>query len=150
MVPGSNPGGPTTFTWPSMGASADQLLKTADPTPPIVMDEETGLLTPCGLDCGECEWHVGERQPSCPGCEAVEGRPFWGRCGTFTCAEEHGVMHCGVCGEFPCGQFVSQFDPNDPEGQRGAVYRVGLLAYRARHGDGKTLELMKKTQKRHG
>ena len=80
----------------------------------------------------------------------MEGRPFWGICRTFTCAEEHDVMHCGVCREFPCGQFVSQFDPNDPEGQRGTVYRAGLLVYRARHGDEKTRELMKKTQKKHG
>jgi len=109
----------------------------------------TPLLSPCGLDCGECEWHTGDRKPSCAGCKDVKGNPFWGACGTFACAESHGVEHCGVCGEFPCVRFIEQYDPNDPEGQRSAVYRAGLLAYRARHGEDAVLELMKKTEKKH-
>jgi hypothetical protein len=41
------------------------------------------------------------------------------------------------------------FDPNDPEGRRSAVYRTGIEAYRARHGDEKAVELIRKTAKSH-
>jgi hypothetical protein len=41
------------------------------------------------------------------------------------------------------------FDPNDPEGKRSAVYRAGIEAYRARHGDEKATELIRKTTKAH-
>ncbi len=51
--------------------------------------------------------------------------------------------------EFPCDKFVEMFDPNDPEGRRSAVYRAGIEAYRARHGDEKAVELIRKTAKAH-
>ena len=44
---------------------------------------------------------------------------------------------------------MNQYDPNDPEGQRSAVYRVGIEAYRAKHGDEKAAKLIKKTSKKH-
>ena len=75
--------------------------------------------------------------------------PFWGVCKTYACAKGHAVEHCGVCGEFPCQHLVEHYDPNHPDGQRDAVYRTGLLAFRARHGDNAVLELMKKTEKKH-
>jgi hypothetical protein len=107
------------------------------------------MMSPCGLDCGACEWHAGGKQPSCAGCNEIKGKPFWGMCPTYACAQEHETKHCGICVEFPCDKFVSMFDPNDPEGQRSAVYRAGIEAYRARHGDEKAIELIKKTSKAH-
>ncbi len=59
------------------------------------------------------------------------------------------ARHCGVCEDFPCDKFVSQYDPNDPEGQRSAVYRAGIESYRAKHGDEKAAELIHKTSKKH-
>jgi hypothetical protein len=59
------------------------------------------------------------------------------------------ARHCGVCEDFPCDDFVNQFDPNNPEGQRNAVYRAGIEAYRARHGDEKAAELIRKTSRKH-
>ena len=106
-------------------------------------------MSPCGLDCGSCEWHTGGRQPSCAGCTEIKGKPFWGTCPTYACAQEHKTGHCGACGEFPCEKFVEMFDPNDPEGRRSAVYRAGIEAYRARHGDEKAVELIRKTSKAH-
>jgi len=57
------------------------------------------------------------------------------------------VRHCGACVEFPCDKFVETFDPNNPEGSRNAVYRAGIEAYRARHGDEKATILSRKTSK---
>ena len=108
------------------------------------MDDESSLLAGCGEFCGSCPYHTGEKQPLCPGCVSHGGHPFWGECGLHACMEDHGVDHCGACGEFPCDKFIDQFDPNSPEGQRSSIFRAGVLAYRARHGEGKTLELLGK------
>lgn len=113
------------------------------------MWELNPMMSPCGLDCGACEWHTGVRHPSCAGCTSIEGKPFWGTCPTYACAERCHARHCGACADFPCERFVEQFDPNDPEGQRSAVYRAGVEAYRARHGDEKAAALIRKTSKGH-
>ena len=107
------------------------------------------MMSTCGLDCGSCEWHMGGRQPRCAGCIEIKGKPFWGKCPTYACAQEHKAKHCGLCGEFPCDKFVEMFDPNDPEGRRSAVYRAGIEAYRVRHGDEKAVELIRNTAKAH-
>ncbi len=96
-------------------------------------------FSPCGALCNYCIYFKGEKQPQCPGCRAVEGKPFWGSCEIYACAEKHGVEHCGLCDEFPCDNFVSSYDPS--EGQESALQRAGLLAYLARHGDEKAVEL---------
>jgi len=99
-------------------------------------------FTCCGLICEDCEYYKGEKAPSCPGCTAHEGKPFWGECPTYACAEQHGVEHCGACGEFPCDRFIDMFDPS--HGQVSSVIRAGILAYRSRHGDDKAVELARK------
>jgi len=50
--------------------------------------------------------------------------------------------------DFPCDFFVEHFDPNNPEGQRNAVTRAGLLAYRKKHGDKKWLNLVTKLEEK--
>jgi len=55
-----------------------------------------------------------------------------------------GANYCGDCAKFPCDQFMSHCDPNNPEGQRNALFRAGVLAYRSKHGDKKTLLLVGK------
>lgn len=101
----------------------------------------------CGLICNDCPWYKGEKEPQCPGCEKIEGKPFWGTCETYKCAIEHGVDHCGLCNEFPCDGFMGRYDPST--GPENAVLRAGLLAYRARHGDEKAIELTRKVDKVH-
>jgi hypothetical protein len=115
------------------------------------MPKEFGLLTVCGSDCGYCANYLGEKQPRCAGCVALRGKPFWatGVCPIYGCVNKHGVDHCGVCEEFPCEQFINHFDPNNPEGQRNAVTRAGVLAYRAKHRDEKTSALLNKIEKSH-
>lgn len=62
------------------------------------------------------------------------------------CNMDHSVGHCGVCGDFPCDLFVDQYDPNNPDGQKDAIVRAGILAYRAKHGDSKAVDLLRKVQ----
>jgi hypothetical protein len=96
----------------------------------------------CGTLCTDCEYHTGEKTPQCPGCSSMKGKPFWGECKLYACIMEHDVEHCGVCTEFPCDMFIETFDPS--HGQVSAVIRAGILAYRAKHGDEKTVELSRK------
>jgi hypothetical protein len=100
------------------------------------------IYSPCGIICDDCAWYKGDKQPQCPGCKTVDGKPFWGACETYSCVEEHDVEHCGLCREFPCEGFIDRFDPG--EGPSNAVMRVGLLSYRAMHGDEKAIELTRK------
>ncbi|UCH58018.1 MAG: DUF3795 domain-containing protein [Candidatus Bathyarchaeota archaeon] len=100
------------------------------------------IFSVCGLICDDCEYFKGEKEPRCLGCTAHGGKPFWGECPTYACVEEHGVDHCGLCGEFPCDRFVEMYDPS--QGQVSAVVRAGILAYRAKHGDEKAAELSRK------
>jgi hypothetical protein len=94
---------------------------------------------------------MGEKQPQCAGCTALKGKPFWakGVCPIYVCADKQGINHCGACKEFPCEQLINQYDPNNPEGQRNAITRAGILAYRTKHGDKKTSALLNKLGKPH-
>jgi len=103
--------------------------------------------SPCGIVCDDCDWFKGEKEPLCPGCRGVEGKPFWGNCPTYECVQSHGVEHCGWCHEFPCEGFMERFDPR--EGPANAVMRAGLLAYRRKHGDDKAADLTRKTSEGH-
>jgi hypothetical protein len=100
------------------------------------------IFSGCGTVCDDCEYFKGEREPRCEGCNAREGRPFWGECPTYSCVAEHGVEHCGLCDEFPCDKFMGMYDPE--HGQKSSITRAGLLAYRAKHGDEKAIELARK------
>lgn len=104
------------------------------------MDLEVSLLAVCGRYCGKCVWHLGERNSLCPGCNVHEGHPRWGECQVHSCVSDHDVEYCGVCGEFPCDLLMNYYDPGNPEGPRNAAIRVAINAYRAKHGDEKTLE----------
>ncbi len=99
------------------------------------------IFSPCGIVCDDCDWFQGEREPACAGCKEVAGKPFWGDCETYICAEKRGVEHCGQCDDFPCIDFMERYDPD--EGPINAVIRAGILAYRERHGDEKAERLIK-------
>lgn len=100
------------------------------------------LLAPCGAYCGLCSYFTQEKTPHCSGCGVHKGHPFWGECKLHACATKHEVEHCGVCTDFPCDLFVGQFDPE--HGQKSAIMRVGLLAYRKKAGTEKYIEIVKK------
>ncbi len=99
------------------------------------------IFSPCGIVCDDCDWFKGEKEPECKGCTEVEGKPFWGECETYSCAQDKKVDHCGECGDFPCNEFMGRYDPE--EGPLNAVIRAGILAYRKQHGDEKAAELAK-------
>ncbi len=108
------------------------------------MSYSVSLFSVCGRYCGSCVWYLGERASTCPSCESHVGRPSWGECRTYACVQEHNVEHCGLCGEFPCDHLMHYYDPENPAGPRNAAARVALNAYRARHGDAKALEYLRK------
>jgi hypothetical protein len=41
---------------------------------------------------------------------------------------------------------VGYYNPDNPEGQKNAVLRTGILAYRARHGDSAAITLLKRVR----
>lgn len=105
---------------------------------------EKDEFSPCGIVCSDCPWNKGEMEPKCPGCTAVDGKPFWGTCLTYSCVKEHGVDHCGQCEEFPCKEYMTRFDPR--EGPANSLMRAGLLAYRVKHGDEEAVKLWRKAE----
>ncbi|MFW6109801.1 MAG: DUF3795 domain-containing protein [archaeon] len=102
------------------------------------------VFSPCGIHCNSCPWYIGEMDQECPGCQAVEGNPFWGSCDTYFCVREQDVSHCGECNDFPCREFMTRYDPR--EGPSNALMRAGLLAYRGKYGDREALELLEKAE----
>ncbi|NHJ14042.1 MAG: DUF3795 domain-containing protein [Candidatus Thorarchaeota archaeon] len=101
-------------------------------------------LNPCGHHCDKCPSYFGTGEPACSGCRASNGTPWWGTCRVFKCSAGKGLPHCGLCEQFPCDRLVSHYDPDNPQGPRNAVIRTGILAYRAKHGDDKAIELVQK------
>jgi len=110
--------------------------------------DDMKLAAPCGEYCGLCPYYKGEKTPHCAGCGFHKGHPFWGECKLYACVTKHDIEHCGLCTDFPCDFFIGHFDQENPEGQRNAVVRTGLLAYRKKHGNKKWLDLYKKLREK--
>lgn len=92
------------------------------------------ITCPCGLICNNCEYYNNDGKIQCPGCHNEKGKPFWGECEVYLCANMKKVEHCGLCDEFPCDAIINQFDPNIPKGAQEAIFRIGLLTIRAKIG----------------
>lgn len=107
---------------------------------------ESKLLAPCGMYCGFCLHYRKEKKPHCTGCFDKKGHQFWGECRLHACTTKHEVEHCGLCDEFPCSFFVGYYEgaPDNIHGQRDAILRAGLLAYRRKADPEKYLEIVKK------
>jgi len=105
---------------------------------------DKSFLAPCGSCCGTCEFLNRKERPSCSGCGNQSGHVFWGECKLYACAWAKEVDHCGDCEDFPCELFVNQFDP--AHGQKSALTRAGLLAYRKRAGTQKYIEIVRKLE----
>lgn len=109
-------------------------------------DMEIRLLAPCGMYCGFCRVYNKETDLHCSGCFSQKGHQFWGECKLYACAAQHGVEHCGLCDDSPCDFFIGYYPgaPDNLQGQRDALLRAGLLAYRKKAEPGKYLEIVKK------
>jgi hypothetical protein len=105
---------------------------------------DASLFAVCGRYCGNCVWYLGEKETSCPGCSVHKGHPAWGECKVYSCVDKNHAEFCGLCDEFPCDLLVNYYDPGNPEGPRNAAIRVAVNAYRAKHGDGKTLDYLRR------
>ena len=101
-------------------------------------------LNACGAYCDDCPSFRKTDEHTCAGCLDTQGNPWWGECKLFKCVSEKKVAHCGLCSDFPCVISSTHFDPDNPLGQRNAVVRIGVLAYRAKKGDAKAIELVEK------
>lgn len=78
----------------------------------------------CGIRCSEkdCKKEFGL---DCPGCAKALDAP-WGHCPIKACCETKGLLHCGECGEFPCGMlhdFAYDKEHGDGTGERLEVCR---------------------------
>lgn len=66
-------------------------------------------ITPCGESCKGCEKR---KSGFCSGCRESGGLcKEWeqsGGCPIYACAERHGALFCGLCGEFPSCSFLSE------------------------------------------
>ncbi len=69
------------------------------------MDKQ--LIGRCGTYCGVCEW---KDSTGCPGCQACQGKPFWGTCSVAVCSVEKEIKHCGHCIEVPCDRLNAAFN----------------------------------------
>lgn len=90
----------------------------------------------CGLDCLSCPCR---ESMGCPGCKAVDGKPFWGECSVAKCCG-YAMDHCGECPDCPCVLLREYaFDPdNGDNGQRLETLRAwtvrGVAAWRSEQG----------------
>ncbi|MEA4907977.1 MAG: DUF3795 domain-containing protein [Chloroflexi bacterium] len=82
------------------------------------------LLAACGLYCGACyhyraSFHTPDRLAeeatrrgrspqgfTCQGCRSdrLYMQPGCAQCSLRACADEKGLLHCGLCPQFPCAQ----------------------------------------------
>ena len=66
----------------------------------------------CGINCDTCQ--VGKER-NCPGCKAIKGEVFWGKCDLYHCSAEKGLSHCGKCERFPCETLKEWAKTENPE-----------------------------------
>lgn len=57
----------------------------------------------CGTVCNTCSF---KDRFGCKGCEAQQGKIFWGECDVYKCAVSKGCQHCGLCAQLPCQQLL--------------------------------------------
>lgn len=76
-------------------------------------------LARCGLDCDECSYREKEH---CPGCQASQGRMFWGECRVAACSIGRRLDSCGDCSSMPC-QMLRDFSYDAEQGDGGRRIR---------------------------
>lgn len=82
--------------------------------------EKRELLGVCGLYCGACDHYRasmsdsvhlleearrhGQELEKCQGCRSTLLTESCLKCTLRDCAEDKGVLHCGLCSKYPCNQ----------------------------------------------
>lgn len=74
----------------------------------------TAELSPCGVDCQNCDY-----RPKCQGCQALRGRVWWtsyydfDTCPLHNCAvDEKKYRSCAECEDVPCNIWLDLKDPD--------------------------------------
>ncbi len=97
---------------------------------------ETQILGVCGLYCGACEHyfaytaegaHIRQTRQTddsqieeCKGCRSNILTLSCSKCSIRECAAGKNVLHCGLCGEYPCDQ-LKQFQHD------GRMHHIAIL-----------------------
>jgi len=76
------------------------------------MEFDFDKITPCGGDCSDCQYFLSKE---CEGCLKTGGKraKMWeSSCSVYDCCKRNGVKFCGLCVNFPCGDFykITQWD----------------------------------------
>jgi len=80
----------------------------------------TAFMGRCGCDCEGCRHRETD---GCPGCQAAQGKMFWGECELAICCATKGHDHCGQCREFPCAR-LQQYSDDPDQGDNGERIRT--------------------------
>ncbi|MDA3852340.1 MAG: DUF3795 domain-containing protein [Spirochaetaceae bacterium] len=109
-------------------------------------------ISPCGLDCVNCEMHVDNNRTDvweimakalgktveemkCKGCREQNGCTVHDACATLECVQKKGLNFCSDCDEFPCTMLQPARDMADRLPHNFKVYnlcrikRVGAEAF---------------------
>jgi hypothetical protein len=110
------------------------------------VDNAYVLLGACGLYCGACyhyraslaegrhllEEAVGQGRSlegyGCKGCRSsvLHSHPGCSQCAIRACAEKAGLVHCGLCWEFPCDR-IRAFQSDDRVHHRDVLAHLEAL-----------------------
>lgn len=80
-------------------------------------EEELRPQSRCGINCDTCNY---KDSMNCQGCIKIEN-PFWADdkgCPVKQCCENKSLLHCGLCGEFPC-DMLTGFSYQKEQGDDG-------------------------------
>ncbi len=102
------------------------------------------LIAPCGMNCGICSWHLGERK--CPGCRTGS------RVGIKNCSRVHKCpefkkgkyKYCYQCKSYPCSGITSL---DKRYRARYGMSEMANLAFIKEHGIRKFLKAQEKRYK---
>lgn len=110
--------------------------------------EKDALISPCGLDCGDCPAYKAKDEPAlmakmlsfgfkkesmpCPGCRAMRGEcaVIEGKCDTYACFEGRNISFCHECAEFPCARYVPAADKAGASFHNLRVFNLSFMRAR--------------------
>ncbi len=128
------------------------------------MDNRYQLVSPCGVNCGDCPAYLAKSDPlmlkkmlslgfsgetlPCPGCRSVKGKclVIGGDCETYKCFEKRRINYCYECDAFPCDKFNPAVDKASLEVQNLKVFN---LCFIQKHGTAKWLQKSAEIKKRY-
>lgn len=65
----------------------------------------------CGMPCALCSRYRAEGTSRCPGCS--QNGYYTDMCKVHHCCREKGLLHCGLCADYPCARLGKMGDFRD-------------------------------------